>query len=195
MGWWASGSVCHKADMWVSTDCGNLNAGYSYLGGRGIHPTLISTSSLEGLLTCEQYWFLQIHSPPLVALFFSLLHSLCYSTKIRIYRSQREKICKTISLQTTWINNRAQLCASAPVRPWCVRFNSLLNPLRPARNQLLPCTVLHWRDQACITYDQHHHQHHPHDHHPHQHYMHDKHHHQDKHPQLYHPQTSFKDIF
>ena len=24
------GAVCHKADMWVSTDCGNLNAGYSY---------------------------------------------------------------------------------------------------------------------------------------------------------------------
>ena len=71
MGWWASGSVCHKADMWVSTDCGNLNAGYSYLGGRGIHPTLISTSSLEGLLTCEQYWFLQIHSPPSASVFLT----------------------------------------------------------------------------------------------------------------------------
>ena len=55
-----------------------------------------------GLLTCEQYWFLQIHSHP-VALFFSLLHSLCYSTQIHINRSQGEgrKICKTTLIQTT----------------------------------------------------------------------------------------------
>ena len=152
MGWWASGSVCHKADMWVSTDCGNLNAGYSYLGGRGIHPTLISTSSLEGLLTREQYWFLQIHSHPSASVFLTTTLAMLLDSNSHLQISgRRPKICKTTFLRTTWINNRAQLCASAPVRPWCVRFNSLLNPLLPARNQLLPCIVLHWRDPACIT--------------------------------------------
>ena len=102
---------------------------------------------------CTHLWTILVPANSLTT------HSLCCSTQIHIYRSQGEgqKICKTTLLQTTWINNRAQLCASAAVRPWCVRFNSLLNPLLPARNQLLPCTVLHWRDQACITYDQHHH--------------------------------------
>ena len=84
------GAVCHKADMWVSTDCGNLNAGYSYPNPHS-EPHSYPPHS-------EQTTLLLLLISTLCA---SFDHSLCTLLCSCIVQCAQRGVCKFTQLCTT----------------------------------------------------------------------------------------------